>query len=275
MTELKLALLGSPSVTVGEQSVVVESRKALALLFYLAITKQRQGRDWLATLFWPEQDQSRARASLRQALWLLRNAGLEPWLVVDQDALELRGEYWCDLHFFQAAISTGQIDEALLLYRGDLLAGFSLRDCPEFDQWHFLQGDELRRQLAGALEKVVLRCREEGEYEQGLKYARRWLAVDSLHEPAHRALMLLYAYAGQQAAALRQYEECVRLLEDELGVSPEEETAALYQAIKSRQIVPPVKVRPLPSAEATSAKGLPEPPVDEQPSPLTLPPPLS
>lgn len=241
MAELKLALLGAPSVTLGGQSVVVESRKALALLFYLTITNQRQGRDWLATFFWPEQDQSRARASLRQALWLLRNAGLQPWLVVEQDALELRGDYECDVQYFQAALRANEIDEALALYRADLLNGFSLRDCPEFDQWHFLQADELRRGLAVALEQWVRRCWEDGEYEQGLSYARRWLALDPLHEPAHRYLMRLYAYGGQYSPALRQYEECVRLLEDELGVPPEDETAELYQAIKSRQIVPLIK----------------------------------
>ncbi|MEX1021303.1 MAG: tetratricopeptide repeat protein [Litorilinea sp.] len=244
MAQLKLALLGAPTVTLGEQSVVVESRKALALLFYLTITNQRQSRDWLAALFWPEQDQSRARASLRQVLWLLRSAGLQPWLVVDQDALELRGDYGCDVHHFQAALRANQIDEALALYRADLLTGFSLRDCPEFDQWHFLQADELRRQLADALKQWVLRCCEDGEYEQGLKYARRWLGLDPLYEPAHRDLMRLYAYAGQYSAALRQYKECVRLLEDELGVPPEDETTELYLAIKSRQIVPLVKARP-------------------------------
>ncbi len=253
MNELKLALLGSPAVTVGAQSVVVESRKALALLFYLAVTNQRQSRDWLATLFWPEQDQSRARASLRQALWLLRNAGLEPWLLVDQDALALQGSYWCDVHHFQAAIRADQIDDALALYRADLLTGFSLRDCPEFDQWHFLQADELRRQLAGALERWVQHCCEEGAYEKGVTYARRWLALDSLHEPAHRDLMRLYAYAGQYAAALRQYQECVRLLEEELGVPPEEETSALYEAIRTRQLAPPVMARPAASAGETGA----------------------
>ncbi len=268
MAGLKFALLGSPLVTVGEQSVVVESRKALALLFYLVITRQRQSRDSLATLFWPEQDQSRAHASVRQVLWLLRSAGLEPWLMVDQDALALQGEYWCDVHNFLAALRANQIEEALTLYRADLLAGFSLRDCPEFDQWHFLQADELRRQLANALEQWVVRCCEEGEYEQGLTYARRWLALDSLHEPAHRYLMQLYAYAGQHAAALRQYEECVRLLQDELEVAPEEETVALYQAIKSRQIVAVVKARPATNAEVSRSQPLSEPPIDP---PLDLP----
>lgn len=46
------------------------------------------------------------------------------------------------------------------------------------------------------------------------------MALDPLHEPAHRWLMQLYALSGQRAAALRQYRECVRILEGELGVSP-------------------------------------------------------
>src|SRR5690606_12021914 len=61
---------------------------------------------------------------------------------------------------------------------------------------------------------------------------------DPLHEPAHRHLMSLYALAGQQAAALRQYEQAATLLDEELGVEPEEETTALYEAIRTRQLGP-------------------------------------
>ncbi len=48
--------------------------------------------------------------------------------------------------------------------------------------------------------------------------------------------MRLYAWAGQQAAALRQYQECARVLEAELGAAPEDETTALYEAIRTRQL---------------------------------------
>jgi DNA-binding SARP family transcriptional activator len=158
MSQLKLALLGSPQVTIGERPVTAESRKALALLFFLAVTQERHNRDRLAALFWPEQDQGRARAGLRHVLWLLKNAGLEPWLIVEEDALKLEAGYWCDVHLFQAQLSAGRLPEALALYRDEFLAGFTLRDCPEFDQWQFQCADELNRLLAGALEEWVLRC---------------------------------------------------------------------------------------------------------------------
>ena len=60
----------------------------------------------------------------------------------------------------------------------------------------------------------------EGHWSRLVKQARRLLALDPLHEPAHRVMMLLYAWTGQPAAALRQYRECLRLLNDELGVPP-------------------------------------------------------
>ena len=63
MTRLVLHLLGSPSVVVNGQEIHISRRKALALLTYLAVTDQIHTRDALATLFWPEQDQRRARSS--------------------------------------------------------------------------------------------------------------------------------------------------------------------------------------------------------------------
>jgi serine/threonine-protein kinase len=45
--------------------------------------------------------------------------------------------------------------------------------------------------------------------------------------------MQLYAGAGNRSAALRQYQSCLQLLEDELGVPPEAETTALYERISA------------------------------------------
>jgi predicted ATPase len=66
-----------------------------------------------------------------------------------------------------------------------------------------------------------------------LPQARRWLALDPLHEPAHRRLMALLAASGDQVSALRQYESCVQLLGDELQIEPAAETQALYEEIRA------------------------------------------
>src|SRR5690606_17273679 len=118
MAQLEFVLLGSAQAQIGQNPITVESRKALALLFYLAVTRQPHTRDRLATLFWPEQGQARARTSLRQVLWLLRNAGLGDWIASQQDALALQTGYGCDVHAFEAAIEGGALAQGLALYGG-------------------------------------------------------------------------------------------------------------------------------------------------------------
>ena len=115
------------------------------------------------------------------------------------------------------------------------MAGFGLPDSPAFDEWQFFETESLRQQLAQALQRLIGWHARQREYGDAIAYARRWLALDSLHEPAQRELMRLYALAGQQAAALRQYQECVRLLEQELGLEPEPETTELNEAIRTRR----------------------------------------
>ncbi len=140
------------------------------------------------------------------------------------------------------------------------MAGFSLRDSANFDDWQFFQADSLRSELAKALEQLAHCHTIQNNFEAAITYARRWLALDRLHEPAHRYLMQLYAWAGQRAAAIRQYRECVQVLEQELGVSPLESTTQLYQLIKENQIPsPPIQPWPVqeggarkPRAEASS-----------------------
>jgi hypothetical protein len=89
------------------------------------------------------------------------------------------------------------------------------------------------------LEQLVAAYRSQQAWAQAIPYARKWVALDGLHEPAHRALMWLYAWAGQHAAAVRQYQGCVRLLDAELGAVPEHETTTLYEGIRTRQLAVP------------------------------------
>ena len=89
-----------------------------------------------------------------------------------------------------------------------------------------------------ALQRLVRWHSAQREFEPALGYARRRLALDPLDEQAHRHLMRLYAWSGRRSAALRQYEECVAILEDQLGVPPQEATTELYQAIQEGRAPP-------------------------------------
>lgn len=256
MSHLKLFLLGAPRVELNGRPVDLNRRKVIAILTYLAVTRRRHRRDTLATLFWPEADQSTARASLRRELHTLTSTLGNEWLEADRESLALApgAAVWVDVEQFaqymtacshHAHPADGVCDmclepltAAVALYQGDFLAGFTLSDCPEFDDWQFFQAEGLRRDLAAALVKLVhLHC-QHSEYDAAITCARRWLALDPLHEPVHRELMQLYALAGQPAAAFRQYQECQRLLDEELGVEPEAATTVLLEAIRTRRFLP-------------------------------------
>lgn len=225
--------------------VPLDTRKAVALLAYLAVTGQAHTRQALAGLLWPDYPAERARASLRRTLSTL-NTGLgQEWLETRRDTVRLpRHGVWVDVEQFHAlrgpqAQTTdrrARLTEAVSLYRGDFLSGFGLRDSPEFDDWQFYTVESLRRDLADALEQLTRECAAVGDFSSAVAQGRRWLSLDTLHEPAHRALMSIYARSDRRAAALRQYRECVRLLDRELGVAPLEETQALYQAIREHRL---------------------------------------
>ena len=262
MSGLKVSLLGAPRLERDGVSFELRPRKNIALIAYLAVTGQSHSREALITLLWPELEPSRARGGLRRNLSMLRKALGEAWLVVDRESvgLNLRPGFGLDVDRFRNLLRAWQphghpesepcsacltaLAEAVELYRGDFLEGFGLRDSVNFDEWQFFQTEGLRQELASALERLVQGHSTQRAYASAIPYARRWVALDPLHEPAHRALMRLYAWSGQHVVALRQYAECERVLREELGLPPAEETVELAQTIKSRRLAPPATGRP-------------------------------
>jgi predicted ATPase/DNA-binding SARP family transcriptional activator len=250
-----ISLLGAPRIERDGAPVEVDTRKATALAAYLAVTRRGHTRDALAGLLWPEYNQSRARAALRRTLSSLGKARQEGWLLADRENVDLAHDAIgvdvvrfedllaaCKLHGHPESEVCPEclppLTEAAELYGGEFMAGFGLRDSVAFDDWQFFQSESLRRELAGALERLARGRGALGEWDAAVAHARRWLSLDVLHEPAHRMLMMLYAWSDERAAALRQYRECVRILDQELGVAPLEETTLLYRAIQENDLPP-------------------------------------
>ena len=255
---LRLDLLGSPVVEVDGAPLSVDTRKAVALLAFLALEGGAHRRDSLAALLWPEVDPERARGALRRTLSTLRRGlgGGHVVAVGETVSLDPAGVELDVARFreFAAAADADSLAEAARLYRGELLSGFGLRDSVPFDDWQSLQEGRLARELGALLDRLADALAARGDLDAALEHARRRLELDPLHEPAHYRLMDLSARAGRRAAALEQYRECVRTLHRELGVAPLESTTELYHAIRDGRVAPaptpppvlePVSARPL------------------------------
>lgn len=259
MSQMALFLLGRPRIECGGTPIQVDRRKAIALLAYLAVTAETHSRDVLSTLLWPEYGQASALGALRTTLSVLKKAIGSDWLSTDWETVSLNygANIWVDVAHFCGLLAECQthghpaeqvcpaclapLTEAVDLYRGDFLDGFTLRDVTGFDDWQRCQSEALSRELIRALEKLV-RCHiAQEEFLRAIVYTRRWLTLEPLHEPAHRQMMRLYAWVGQRAAAFRQYQECAQVLEEELGMPLQGATIQLYQDVKENRVpAPPV-----------------------------------
>jgi DNA-binding SARP family transcriptional activator/predicted ATPase len=272
MAELRIALLGPPRVERDGAPIEVDTRKAIALLAYLAVAPERHGRDAVAGLLWPDYDTEHARGALRRTLSTLNKAVGPGWLAADRTTVGFaRTSFWLDVARFEELLAgrrdhghppeaacpacVAPLTEAARLHRGDFLAGFSLRDSTSFDDWQYFQAERLRRELAGTLERLAAAEIGQRRWDDAVDAARRWLALDPLHEPAHRQLMRIYTWSGRRGAALRQFQACQRVLEEELGVEPLEETVAVHEAIQANRLPPPPELPPAPGPAAVAAPG--------------------
>jgi predicted ATPase/DNA-binding SARP family transcriptional activator len=224
------------------------------LLIYLAVTGEPHQRETLATLFWPDYNRKHGRNNLRRIVWKLRKALGEACLQVEGDTICLRqtADVWTDLAEFKMLLSQGAdqqgplqpttlaaLEKAIVLYRGDFLAGFTLPDSPAFDEWQFFETDTARQKMFEGLDALMQHYVVTETYDRAIPHTRHRLALDPLHEPAHQTLMRLYALSGRRAAALRQFDECQRVLQAELDLAPDTETIALAAAIREKRLTLP------------------------------------
>ncbi|MEE8331208.1 MAG: BTAD domain-containing putative transcriptional regulator [Acidimicrobiia bacterium] len=273
MAGLTINLLGPPVVESDGIPIEVDTRKAVALLAYLAVTGRAETRDSLSVLLWPDNDHSRGRAALRRTLSVLRKALDHRWLVIEGQtvALPIGSDMRIDVRLFEDRLAATKLhphpasavcnqclqflEEAVAQYRGDFLTGFTLRDSANFDDWQLAQGEHHRREFTGALRDLTDSYRRLGRSDDAIAALSRWLEADPLVESAHRSLMEVYASAGDRSRALEQYQKCIRVLDRELGVSPLEETVDLYHELKVGRIpvrakAQPTKVESLVDSEA-------------------------
>jgi DNA-binding SARP family transcriptional activator/predicted ATPase len=254
--------LGPLQVTLdGKPITDFKSSKVRALLAYLAVEADRpHRRDVLAGLLWPDWPDREALSNLRYALSNLRRVigdsarsgdrGAEPpYLLVSRQSLQFNtaSDSWLDVAAFaekvevvgSQALALEQVEEAVSLYQGPFLEGFTVGDSAAFEEWALLKREQLARQMTAALHRLAAAYEEQGEYEKAQSYAWRQVELEPWDEVAHRTLMRTLALGRKRSRALAQYETCRRLLAEELGVEPSAETTRLYEQVRDGDLQAP------------------------------------
>lgn len=244
MTHLSMTFFGTFQVTLDSKSLTAfRSSKVQSLLAYLALTnKQSHPREVLATFFWPDEPGTVARKNLRQSLYQLRqvlkefDSQQEPHLLVSRSTVQFNpaSDYSLDVRDFLDSLDSDQLEQAVAIYRGDLLPGFTC-DSVLFDEWLRQEREQLHRLALTAFFELTEKSLAAANYLTAQSLARQQLELEPWREEAYQQLMQALALMGERSAALAQYETCQTMLKEELGIEPSAETEALAARIRNQQ----------------------------------------
>lgn len=254
---LTLAFLGTFSAALGDTAITAfRTDKVRALLAYLALeAEQAHNRHALAGLLWPDLPERQSLDNLRVTLYRLRHTldaarpGLSNQvLTVTRQSVQLNAVAICsDVLDFEAGTTmfmpntrqAGRLQElaqAVALYRGELLPGFSLADASTYEEWLLLRREQLAARALLAVKTLADAHEAQGELEQAHRYATRLLELDPYGEASRRQLMRILTRLGLPHQALAQYAALRQLLRSELGVEPNAQTTTLYEQIRDGRI---------------------------------------
>lgn len=239
---LEVRLFGGVSFLKNGQPVKsLPTRVSQALLIYLVHKKHPVEREQLIDMFFQASEPKQAAANLRATLSRLRKE-LSPFLAVTNRTVSIvpQAAIWLDSLEFSQLMASGHGEQALDLYHGEFLAGFFLRDAPEFENWALVERERLRLLAIEAMQKQVSHHQQVADYWAALQDINRLLAVEPLMEAPHRAKMLLLARTGQRPLALQHYKDVSNLFEEELGIAVSAQTTALYERLGNLTTPPPL-----------------------------------
>ena len=237
---VRLLVLGPCDVRdpVGREvrSVITQSKR-LALLSYIALAGRNRfrRRDTLVGLFWPESEQRGARASLRQALsWLRHELGADVLVHRGEEEIGVAADHlWCDAVAFDEAITSQDPEQALTLYRGDMLEGvFVAGASPELERWLDDERVRQRQQATRAARDLAERDAAAGRRVSAVEWSRRAVLLSPNDEASHRRLLQLLAAAGDRAGALEAYAAFRERLVEDYGTEPSAETTRLVSEMR-------------------------------------------
>jgi DNA-binding SARP family transcriptional activator len=251
MARLEIRLFGQISVNQGGQPLSGLSAKALELLCYLLLHRERgYTRETLAGVLWPQAPDTASKKYLRQAIWQLHStlagshsqAESEALLILRPGWLRVNPEapWWLDVEAFEEAYDACRdtpgdeltdsqaqtLEAAVALYRGDLIEAW-------YQDWCTYERDRLQLTYLAMLEQLMVSCEARQHYARGVAYGQCILRYDPARECTYRNLMRLYYRAGDRTTALRQFDRCVAAMAKHFSLQPSRETVALYHQVRT------------------------------------------
>lgn len=250
---LSIQLLGNFRLHVGNTLIdTINTPRLQALFAFLVLHHEApQSRQRLAFQLWPDSSESQARTNLRKLFFQLQHAlpDAEHFFYADSQNIgwNAKAAFTLDVahlqqqlaHLQQEPLDLAALRQVVALYQGELLPS-----C--YEDWITPLRQQLHQAVMTALERLITLLENQRAYTAGIEYARRLLTFDPLEEKSYQRLMRLHALDGDYTGALRVYQDCVAMLQNELEVEPAAETQDLYERLRRRDTTLIAKPEPKP-----------------------------
>ena len=221
---LHIRTLGELRLEADEGAPPPLRRKPLALLSYIARRATRPtSRTELATLFWGERGEDRARQSLRQTLLELKQA-LGAHLEVDAESVRVVGTgLELDITGFERDIGSGDFRSAVERWKGDFFDGSEDIGGDAFRRWIENERIALHRQLSAAMQRLIGDAEIRGDWPEACGWAERWATALRFDETAHLRLIEALKMSGRATDAASIHAAFATRVRTTLDVDPSAE----------------------------------------------------
>lgn len=253
-----------PRGPVGDR---LPQRRPLAVLGALAAARAKGlSRAKLIGMIWPDDDETRARHHLSDALTSIRHSLGHAAIHADGEMLYINeAEVRCDVALFEDALAEGRLEDAVAVYQGPLLDGFYVPGAGELEEATGRQRRRLADAYAAALERLAHAASESGHHRSASDWLRRLVAHDPYSTRVVLKLVAELEEAGDGPGALIAAEEHERRLRAELDVEPDTALRAVLHRLRAPAGPPPLApvqpnrapVPPTSFARSTSAPSAP------------------
>ena len=224
MVSKQLCLLNGFAL-IGERGVVPVPPSVRRLIALIGI-RGCCGRTEVAGLLWPQVRENHARASLRTALWRVRQ--LNAALIVDQDdTIALTPQV--DITDYRNAAkqllngsSCATVPPASLITTGDLLPGW-------YEDWVLFERERFRQLRMHALEVLARRLAAEEDYTNAVDAALAAIQLEPLRESATRTLIEVHLAEKNLIEAVRCLNLFTTAIHEELNAEPSMELIQLVR----------------------------------------------
>lgn len=242
---VRIQALGEPAVLLYEEPITRwRMARAMELCFYLLDCGRPMRKESIITALWPEADEQTTRTFYSTIYYLRQALGGEAVIVAKGGTYTLRldalygDQVTYDVAVFEEYQTKARIAlehendteaktacQAMVdLYRGDYVQPF-------YNDWCTLRRDELRRAYLEARHQLAQIAWRADQFDESIVHWQQMLAVDNCLEEAHYGLMRCYARQGKRGLALRQYQRCKTVMEQEFGAQPRASIQNLYQRL--------------------------------------------